>query len=382
LNRPVPARAVSAPRSPVALAGPGLLACLLACGCGASAVRIGALDEMERVRETPAAREGAASAPEIFARAEAERAFAEAAHASRDDVAARLHAERAIAAYGHALVIARYAVAVAEHADAQRALDAATAEQLSLESSRTGLELQATELAERAQLAREHLLPAASADASGDREVARLSAARSLVAEARLLCGAARLVSTDAPGLAEAESGVGLLDAQLEARTAGKQATPIDDAGSARARCLDVLTRARRASGNDDGRADALLTELSASGDWDPVRDERGVVVTLRGAFRGAELSDDGRTRLLTLGQVAAAHPGFAVQVVVHAASPQPSLDAQRAEVTVKALVSAGTQSARVKAEQAGARVPVVDPSDASGRARNERLDVVFVAGS
>src|SRR6185312_4482831 len=138
-------------------------------------------------------------------------------------------------------------------------------------------------------------------------------------------------------------------------------------------------------AGRDDGRADTLLTELSATGGWDPTRDERGVVVTLRGAFRGDALTDDGATRLANLGRVAAAHPGFAVQVVVHDAvqpSEKDETDAHRADAAVKALVAAGTPAAHVKSELAGARAPTADPADAKVRGRNERLDVVFVAGS
>ena len=145
------------------------------------------------------------------------------------------------------------------------------------------------------------------------------------------------------------------------------------------------MTRARRAAARDEQGADALLSELSASGWWDPTRDERGVVVTLRGAFQGTKLTDDGEAKLESLGRVAASHPGFGVQVVVHDAQPPASKDegdARRADATVKALVTGGAAASHVKAELAGARVPIVDPGDSRLRARNERIDVVFVAGS
>ena len=362
-------------------------------GCASSPIHVPSLDEVQRVRATEAAQEGARGAPEVFARAEQEWHFAEAAHAAGDDVAAKLHAERAIAAYGHALVVARLAVALAQQADAQHALDDATGQEQSLEVSRSGLETEATELSERARIARERLLPAASEAATGDRAAARLAAARSLAIEGRLLCGAARLVATDATVVARAEAELATLEADLghsshkrriehDAAADAVAVEPIDEAGAARAHCLDVLTRARRAGG-EDGRADSLLTELAASGTWSPVRDERGVVVTLRGAFRGVELSDEGQASLKALGQVAAAHPGFAVQLVLHDAQPDVPVDsdAKRAEAMVKALVAAGASAPRVKAELAGARAPVVDPAEPAFRARNERVDVVFVAG-
>jgi hypothetical protein len=367
-----------------------------ASGCASTPLRVPALDELERVRASEAAHEGALRAPEVFARAEQERAAALSAHAAGDNVVAKLHAERAIAAYGHALVVARLAVAVAEQADAQHALDDATAQEQALEASRASLEGEASALQEQARVARDRLLPAASQAATAERAAARLAAARSLAVEARLLCSAARLVATDATGADAAEADLASLDADIDrashpgkARAAdakGAGATsrePIDEAGAARARCLDVLTHARRAGAAGDDRADALMTELSASGAWAPVRDERGVVVTLRGAFHGVDLSEDGQSQLKTLGQVAAAHPSFAVQVVVHdaQAEPAPASDAKRAEAAVKALVAAGAAAPRVKSELAGGFAPVVDPADATYRARNERIDVVFVAG-
>jgi hypothetical protein len=128
-----------------------------------------------------------------------------------------------------------------------------------------------------------------------------------------------------------------------------------------------------------------LLAELSAAGGWDPARDERGVVVTLREAFRGVELTEAASARLQELGRVAAAHPRFAVQLVVHdamaIASDGDSADSKRAAAAVQALVRGGVSDSRLRAEIAGSRLPVVDPSDTKARGRNERLDVVFVGG-
>ena len=107
--------------------------------------------------------------------------------------------------------------------------------------------------------------------------------------------------------------------------------------------------------------------------------------MTLRGAFQGTKLTDDGEAKLESLGRVAASHPGFGVQVVIHDAQPPVTKDdgdARRADATVKALVTGGAAAPRVKAELAGARAPIVDPGDTRLRPRNERIDVVFVAGS
>jgi len=68
---------------------------------------------------------------------------------------------------------------------------------------------------------------------------------------------------------------------------------------------------------------------------------------------------------------------------VLHDAQPDVPVDsnAKRAQAMVKALVAAGAPAPRVKAELAGTLAPVVDPAERAFRARNERVDVVFVAG-
>ena len=326
-----------------------------------------------------------AAITETYAHAEQERAAAHEAHRAGDEVAAGLHAEHAVAAYGHALVVARVARATIELAEAQKSLDDATASLASIEGSRANLEREGDELDRRLRLARERLLPAPSARATAEREAARAVAARSLSMEARLLCGAARLVAPVAPGLAEAAADAARLDdAPPSTEGVRRAAPPIDDAARARAHCLDVLTLARRARGVDVGAADLLLTELSAAGGWDPGRDERGVVVTLHDAFRGADLTKDASAKLHELGRVASAHQDYGVQVVVHAAqlaAAKDTTDAKRADAAIEALVAGGAATGRIKAELAGVRTPLVEPTDARARARNERLDVVFVAG-
>jgi flagellar motor protein MotB len=362
-----------------------LVLAVAAGGCGASVMRVASLDEMERVRASEQVRATATQAPEIYARAEHEREAARAAHAQGDDVGANLHAERAVAAYQHALVVRRLSAAVADLAESQKSVDESTAQEQSLASDRAKLEADALELEQKAQAAREKL--AAKQAETGAGRQARWEATRSRAFEARLLCGAARLLMADAPGLAEAGKQVDALDTKLGAPAKPADAPPADEAGAARAQCLDVLTRARRASGRLEDGADALLAELSASGGWDPTRDERGIVVVLRGGFAGAKLTDDGASKLAKLGRVAAAHPSAGIQVVVHDAQPRAvghdgdDGDAQRADAVAKALVTGGAAAARIATERAGTRAPLVDPGDARLRARNERVEVVFVAG-
>jgi hypothetical protein len=348
-------------------------------GCGATPMRVAALDDLERVRAAPLAQEGRADAPDAFARAEAMRALALQAHAAGDDTVAMIDADRAIAAYQRALVVVRLAKAATELADAQKSLDEATTEVHELDAQRTALDRDAAELEQRVQIAEQRLLPAESGPASASREAARAVEARSMVTEARLLCGAARLVASDANGLADAEAAGIKVQGALDK---GVHPVPIDEAMRARVTCLDVLTRARRARGGDEGHGDLLLAELSATGKWDPSRDERGVVVTLHGVFRGTELAEGAAAKLEELGRVAAAHADCGVQVVVHdadAPAPKDDGDAKRAQAATKALVDGGAIATRIDTELAGNRAPVVDPADRKLRPRNERLEVVFV---
>jgi hypothetical protein len=338
------------------------------------------MDDMRQARSSPAALEGARLAPDAYARAEQEREYSEAARASGDLVAASLHAEHAIAAYQRAFVIAREARATLELTDAEKALADATVTAQELDSSVAKLDAQAQELEATARTARDRVLPAPSAATTKEREAARAVAAWSLATSAHLLCGAAELVASGTDGLSDALVNLRSLDDRL-ASTAGRGL--IDDAARARARCLDALTRARRAKAVVPGTADTLLSELSAAGGWEPSPDERGVVVAIHDAFApAAGLTASAIARVTELGRVAAAHPEFGVQVVVHDGTPtRPNdrRDSERAEAAVRALVTAGVPAGRVQTQLAGTHLPVVDPAVKAAPIRNERLEIVFV---
>ncbi len=368
-------------RARLSLAAALLAALVLGCGHAHGPVT-GALAEIDRIRVAPGAEEGRRLAPQEYAHAEQERALARQASEQGDDVAASLYAERALAAYQHAFILARLARATDELSSATAALQQAREQERTLAASRADVEREADDLDKKLKIAREALAPVPSGRADPEREAARLVAARSLAMQGRLLCGAARLVSPNIDGLAAAEKAVSDVEGQVGA---GAKAAPIDAAARARAGCLTVLTRARRdIDASRGGDADALLSELSANAGWDPSRDERGVVVTLRDVFNGVAVAPDAQKKLADLGRVAATHPAFAVQVVVHDATSPSAHDAaddrQRADAVVAALVAGGASAARTKGETAGARSPVVDPSDAKHRARNARVEIVFVA--
>jgi len=371
----------------------------LTVGCGgAGASTVVKVNEAERTRAGLQGRDAQTLAPQAFAEADqALRAAKEAEHAG-DHVAAELHAERAVAAYQHAVAVARLARATNEETQAKEALAQAVEQSQRYATARKAAEREADDLEKQLKVARVAERPAPSGPADPDRERARLVAAQSLAMQARLLCSAARLVSPQAPGLAEAEAAAAELEKKLES---SPKPAPIDAAGRARAACLAALTKARRAGTPDADPTDALLGELSRSvdpkatrtTDLAPSRDERGVVVTLRSLFAGgkgsdkaAKLSAEGESTLQDLGRIAAAHPAFAVQVVIHdAAAPSSAdvaLDKKRGEVIAKALTDAGASADKTKVEQAGARAPVFDPADAKRKEKNARVEVVFVGGS
>ncbi|MEO6572496.1 MAG: hypothetical protein ABIP89_01565 [Polyangiaceae bacterium] len=367
---------------PRTLAILALVAPIASAGCGGAQHPSGsAMGDMDRARTSPGAREGAELAPQTYGAAEDARKRAHAAADAGDDIAAGLYAERALAGYQHALIQARLARATVAEGEAASALSNADNEARKTTQARTAIDREGDELDKKLKIARETLAPSPSGPADPTREAARLVAARALAVQARLLCGAARLLSPTLPNLTDSEKDLAELEKKLES---SPKPAPIDPAARARSACLSVLTRARRGAEKASvGQADGLLTELSATGAWAPTHDERGVVVTLRDAFKGAALTPAADTKLKELGRVLAAHPGFAVQVVLHDAAPptaqETATDAQRAEASVKAIASGAGSADKVKAEIAGARSPIVDPSDTRHRARNARMDVVFV---
>jgi len=355
-----------------------------ACAGAAATSGVGRVNEAERMRAGLGGQDAQTLAPQAFAAADLELRLAKEAQAAGDETGAELHGERALATYNQAIALARLSRATQDEASASEALSKASAEAQKYATQRKAIDREADDFEKKLRVAREAQLPGSSGPADPDRERARVVAAHALVTQARLLCSAARLVSAQAPGLGEAETAVVTLEKQ--------GAVSIDPAARARAACLTSLTKARRAAGSDADRADTLLGELSQAGDpkaapradLAPARDERGVVVTLRSAFKGDKLTPEAEASVKDLGRVAAAHPTFAVQVVIHDAQAPGAADVQanqkRGDALVQALVAGGVAATKVKVEQAGARAPVVDPKDTRHRDRNARVEIVFVS--
>lgn len=235
--------------------------------------------------------------------------------------------------------------------------------------------------------------------------------------EARLLCAAARILapkprvgSSAAPSTAPAasSSAAGPEDpsapesiardlSQAEAwldeldRALGpeleRSVAPIDLATRARAGCLSVLTRARRAgdaAGAQAGVGEQLLGELTAyarrAGGLSAQRDERGVVVVLGQVFDRDQLRPEAKARLAELDRVAAAHPSFPLAIVVHTDQPVSARDEAawraRAERVAEAFPSRPAE--RRFSIVAGNSLPLVD-HQARDRAKNARVEIVFL---
>jgi hypothetical protein len=357
---------------------------LLSSSC-ARLPRPAAMAEADSVRQTAARQTAATLAPEAVAHAEKLRRDAEAAYQSGDVAGAQILAERAIAAYEHALVLGRIAQATETANRARVALRAAEQILAQNEGEQKRVSAQADDLELRLKVIKDAVPLVSSGPADPAREQARLSAARSLALDARLLCAAARMIAPETPMLAQAQGSAEELDKRVG--NSPPRLAPIDAAMRARAQCLAALTAARRVAGalSSIGKSDQLLSEISAMGGLSPVRDERGVVVTVRNLFTATQLTEEGREQLAALGRVSQAHPDFPVQVVVHAASGKAKgtlareEERRRGDSVAKALVEAGAESERILVEAAGSAHPVIDAHLSRAPSRSERVEIIFV---
>jgi hypothetical protein len=350
-------------RRPALLGALGLLA--IAC---ATVARPPVLSEADSVSTTPAAKEAALLAPQAFAEAERIRRKAAAEHDDGDTASAQILGEHALAAYAHAFVLARLAKADKRLVESEAALGKAQRELAALDEKQRFVLAEADDLEKRVRMLKDALPLVPNAQASPEREKARLEAARAMSSQARLLCLASRMLGDSKKELGEALAKLDSLDAQL---AKGAAPVPIDEAVRLRSACLSQLTLVRRDKTRQapaDGRTDALLEELSRSGNLLPFRDDRGVVVVLRGTPK--ELAD----RLTALARAAKAHPEFPLLVVAHSAKGKPSADdAKRAQAIADALRQAGAP--KVETHNAGGAQPI-----GGSPARNQRVEIVFVA--
>jgi hypothetical protein len=339
--------------------------------------------DADRVRAATAS-QATELAPEAMAHADKLRRDAETAYANGDLAAAQILAERAIVAYQHAQVLVRVARATDISNRARLALQAAEQTLAQNEGEQRRVFAQADDAELRIRVIKDAAPLAATGPGDPAREQARMVSARSLALDARLLCGAARMLAPETPALTEARTTSEELDKRL---MAAPRVAPIETAMRARAQCLTALTVARRTAGatSSIGKSDQLLAELSTMGGLSPVRDDRGVVVTVRNVFAATQLTGDAREQIGALGRVAQAHPEFPVQVVVHSAGAKGKTsqareeERKRGDAVAKALSESGAPSDRIAVEPAGSAHPVLDPSVARTPSRSERIEIIFV---
>jgi hypothetical protein len=338
--------------------------------------RPGVLEAVERTRSTAAARETAALAPQAYLEADKTYRDAERAFDSGDRAGAQILGEQALAAYARAQVLARLARADSRLANASDRRTLAQKELEGVEAEQQHAAAEADDLEMRARVVRDALPLTPTEPASPDRERARLAAARAIALQARLLCVATQMLSSDTPGVIDAFKSLDALDAALDAKPAR---TPIDEAVRLRSTCLAELTKVRRPgtiASVEAGKPDALLEDLGKAG-LEPARDDRGVIVVLRSTFQENALTPEATQRVATLAQVARAHPDFPVLVVLHGLHGATARDTARNDTLVKALRDAGAP--KVEGRVAGDALPV-SPPHGPGAARNERVEIVFVA--
>ena len=345
----------------------------LAIAC-ATAPRPTVLGQVDAVREGGAAKEAAALAPQAHAHAEKLRLAAAKALDDGDRAGAQILGEHALAAYSHAFVLARLVKAEKRLAEARKKLADAKKELGSVDEQHRRVASEADAIELKIKVARDAIPLVPNAPTSPEREKARREAALALTTQARLLCVATQLLAPKTKGL---DGDLGKLDALAKTLAKKPEATPIDEAIALRSSCLKRLTLARRPAAQAApaaGGADRLLSELSRAS-LTPSRDDRGIVVTLRGLSRGA-LSKEAEQALGALGRTAKANPTFPVMVVVHVANAKTSTSV--GEAVRRALTDAGAKNVNV--QSAGKTQPVVDPKRRGAAARNERIEIVFVA--
>jgi outer membrane protein OmpA-like peptidoglycan-associated protein len=375
----------------------------LAAACGAPA-RPPAMARMSEVHAAPATTEAEAWAPQAHAHALELEAQAESALRGGDTEAAALIAERAIAAHEHAWALTRLARAERRRLDAEKELAEQRRVLSELRAQHQRLTAEAAALELRAQVARSTLPAPPHETSPGERREARRRAAAALSAQARLLCVGARLLGEE-PRVAPLLARLDELDQKL---ASGAEAKSIETATELRSQCLDIISEIRHQNSKPAARhprrapasgkasseaaanlpapasaaplpADVLLEELSAVGAA-PSRDDRGVSVSLRDLFGpDGKVTERARPELERLVRVAEAHPDFPVLLVGHSSSERGTAEvARQLELLRAALADSGVSKLAVAS--VGDRQPLLPQRSPSARARNQRIELVFVA--
>lgn len=355
---------------------------ILATAC-ASAPRPAILNELDAIRSGGSAREARQLVPQADARAEKLRNEAEAAWPKGQTATSEMAAERAIVAYSDARELARIVKAEQRLATARAEVHQAELQLQKLEADQKKAAAESADLDAQLRILREAESIAELKPSTPDRERARLLAAKTAVAQARLLCVSAKLLRSSAQANAVSDVDAALNELGPLGERLGPNArgpAPIREAITARSRCQQLLTDARRPAAMANPvseRPDQLFVELAQAG-FAPSRDDRGIVVTLFDAFRGAALEQAAVPRLADLGRLAQRFEPIPLLVVAHSTRGEPTAtDQQRGDAAASKLRASGVKTAYVQA--VGGRLPIADAKEVAQPRKNERLEVIFV---
>ena len=291
---------------------------------------------------------------------------------------AEILGEHALAAYARTVAQARTVRAERRLAEGQADFAKSETALIELDALQARVGSEADLVETRVRVARDTEPLGVTTKSTPGRERARWQAVGSMVTDARLACAAAQLLGDKREELSKSLSAIRALDAKV---TKPVGPAPIDEALGLRSECLRILTRVRRSESLSDPTStvtDNLLRQLGKAG-LSPTRDERGVVVTLRGVFDASGKLRDPE-QLATLGRVGREHPQFPILVVSHRARGETTAkDRSQGEAIAAALREAGAKQS-VEIVTAGTRRPLLPRSATGANAANERFEIVFVS--
>jgi hypothetical protein len=355
-------------------------ALLLAAAC-ASHPRPAVLGQIDAIRDSDGARESRQLAPQADARAEKLRSDAEAAWPKGQTASAEILAERALVAYSDARELARIVRAEKRLLETRAAVHQAELQTQKLLAEQQRAAAEAADLEARLRVEREAEELAELRPSTPDREQARLIAAKTALSQARLLCVSAKLLRGPSPEpSADLDAAFAELDGLETKVVSGKSPAPLREAIASRSRCQQILTTQRRPAvmaNPTSEKPDQLFVELSNAG-FAPSRDDRGIVVTLSGAFAGNGIEAQSLAKLAVLGRLAQSHEQTPVLVIAHAGRGEVKpIDQQRGDAAAARLKEAGAN--QVLAQALGGRLPIAQSKDLQASRRNERLELIFV---
>lgn len=345
--------------------GPWLIASLLT-ACSVT-VRPVILTELDTIAHGASAEESKTLVPQAYLRAEQLRREAEALAASGKNPLSEIRAERSIVAFSRAQILARIVKAQKRLIDEKTKLAQAETEALALEARRATVVAEVTALENQVLVQREVEPIDSSRISSPDREIARKKALKAALTQARLLCVSAELLGADKATIDARLATVSELETKVDKNPSP---VPLNEGIILRSQCQEQLTLVRRpfrAKSPNSEAGELLFKDLSEKG-FGPIRDDRGIVVTVP--------TNTVDSKLAQLAGIAVAHEQTPVIVVVHRNKGEPSaVDVPQS--WLKQLNEAGVQ--KVRAESAGSRLAIETGFSPLNAQKNERVEFVFV---